>query len=382
MKKQKLCGIFISAVITAGLLTSCGKQDAEPSAPDNTQPEIQTSDEEETVTAKVTVEGTKFMVGGNELWINGVNTPWEYWNEFGSSFDPAFWDSHFSDLHDIGVNAVRVWVNCDSMVSIKLKPSGEVREVSEQHWTDIDRLFEIAEKHRIYLMPTLLSFDHCKNGQYTDRWRAVITDENAMKSYIDNYVKPFAERYGSNEWLLGIDLMNEPDWVHENEECGRLPLEDLSKFFANCTAGIHEVSPDALVTVGIGMIKYNSDNGNCSGNIVSDELMKSFGGDKACLDFYSTHYYDYMKPYWGCPFEMTPEEFGLDMSKPVFLGEIGSSTPLKDIYQKCYDLGWNGVMAWRSNDVENHAENWDDIAAATQNIESAAGDKVFPLGKN
>lgn len=380
MKKQKLCGIFISAVIMSGLLTSCGANDAEPSAPDNTQPEIQTS-AEEVISAKITVEGTKFMAGGKELWINGVNTPWEYWNEFGGGFDPAFWDSHFSDLHDIGVNAVRVWVNCDSMVSIKLKPSGEVREVSEQHWTDIDQLFDIAEKHQIYLMPTLLSFDHCKNGQYTDRWRAVITDENAMKSYVDSYVKPFAERYGSNEWLLGIDLMNEPDWVHENEECGRLPLEDLSKFFANCAAGIHEAAPDALVTVGIGMIKYNSDNGNCSGNIVSDELMKSFGGDKACLDFYSTHYYDYMKPYWGCPFEMTPEEFGLDMSKPIFLGEIGTSASLKDVYQKCYDLGWNGVMTWRSNDVENHAENWDDIAAATQNIEAAAGDKVFPLGK-
>ncbi|MDE6600544.1 MAG: hypothetical protein K2K34_10755, partial [Oscillospiraceae bacterium] len=151
MKKQKLCGIFISAVIMSGLLTSCGTNSAEPSAPDNTQPEIQTSAEEEVASAKVTVEGTKFMVGGKELWINGVNTPWEYWNDFGGSFDPTFWDSHFSDLHDIGVNAVRVWMNCDSMVSIKLKPSGEVREVSEQHWTDIDQLFEIAEKHQIYL---------------------------------------------------------------------------------------------------------------------------------------------------------------------------------------------------------------------------------------
>lgn len=379
MKKQKLCGIFISAVIAAGLLTSCGNNDGEPA--DGDQPEIQTS-AEETASPKVTVDGTKFMVGGKELWINGVNTPWEYWNDFGGGFDPSFWDSHFSDLHDIGVNAVRVWMNCDSMLGIKLKPSGEVREVSEQHWTDIDRLFEIAEKHQIYLMPTLISFDHCKSGQYKDRWRSVITDETAMKSYVDNYVKPFAERYGDNEWLLGIDLMNEPDWVHENEECGRLPLEDLSKFFANCTAGIHEVNPDTLVTVGVGMIKYNSDKDNCMGNIVSDEVMKSYGGDKACLDFYSVHYYDYMRPYWGCPFESSPTDFGLDGTKPVFLGEIGTSTSLKDVYQKCYDLGWNGVMMWCSNNGAEHAENWDDIAAATQNMETAAGDKVFPLGKN
>lgn len=382
-KKHKLCGIVLSAAIAAELFTSCAKQEAESSAPDNTQPEIQT-EEDETISAKVTAEGTKFMVNGKELWINGVNTPWQNWNDFGGSFDSAFWDSHFADLHEIGVNAVRVWVNCDSMVSIKLKPSGEVREVTEQHWSDIDKLFEIAEKHQIYLMPTLLSFDHCKSGQYKDRWRAVITDESAMKSYVDNYVKPFAERYGANERLLGIDLMNEPDWVHENEECGRLPLEDLSRFFANCTAGIHEVNPDTLVTVGMGMIKYNSDAGGSRiQNIVSDEIMTGYAGEKACLDFYSPHYYDWMNSSGlGCAFESSPADYGLDGTKPAFLGEIGTSTPLKDVYQKCYDLGWNGVMMWMSNNGAEHADNWDDIAAATQNIESAAGDKVFPLGKN
>lgn len=88
-KKHKLCGIVLSAAIAAGLFTSCAKQDSEYSAPDNTQPEIQT-EEEETISAKVTAEGTKFMVNGKELWINGVNTPWQNWNDFGGSFDPAF----------------------------------------------------------------------------------------------------------------------------------------------------------------------------------------------------------------------------------------------------------------------------------------------------
>lgn len=381
MKSKRIFSAVLAAFIAAGLFSGCSKDGGNDNT--ETQPEIQTS-AEETASPKVTVEGTKFMVGGKELWINGVNTPWEYWNDFGGGFDPTFWDSHFSDLHDIGVNAVRVWMNCNSMVSIKLKPSGEVREVTEQHWTDIDKLFEIAEKHQIYLMPTLLSFDHCKDTNYADRWRAVITDETAMKSYVDNYVKPFAERYGDNDWLLGIDLMNEPDWVHENEECGRLPLEDLSKFFANCTAGIHEVNPDTLVTVGMGMIKYNSDAGGSRiQNIVSDEVMTGYAGENACLDFYTPHYYDWMNSSGlGCAFESSPTDYGLDGTKPAFLGEIGTSTPLKDVYQKCYDLGWNGVMMWCSNDVEKHAANWDDIAAATQNMETAAGDKVFPLGKN
>lgn len=386
MKKQRFLGAALAALVAAGLLSGCKNNDGgnNGTAPENTTVS-ETEAEVTAASAKVTVEGTKFMVGGKELWINGVNTPWQQWNEFGSgSFDPEAWDSHFADLHGIGVNASRVWLNCNSMVSIKLKSTGEVKEVLEKHWEDVDKLFEIAEKNQIYVMPTLLSFDHFKDTNYAERWRAIITDDTAMQSYIDNYVKPFAERYGSNPYLLGIDLMNEPDWVHENAECGRLSLDSLSNFFAKCTAAIHETNPDALVTVGVGMIKYNSDNGNCSGNIVSDEMMKSFGGDKACLDFYSTHYYNYMKPWWGCPYDMSPEEYGLDGSKPMFIGETNAEggETLEGLYERCYNNGWNGVMLWQSNDGAEHAENWSDIEAATKKMEELIPDKVFPIGKN
>lgn len=387
MKRKNIISAALAVLAALGMLSGCTNSDSSggTAGNDGTTAIETTAAEVSGASAKVTVDGTKFMVDGKELWINGVNTPWQKWNDFGGSFDPEFWDSHFAELHEIGINSVRVWVNCNSMVSIKLKTTGEVREVTEKHWQDVDKLFEIAEKHQIYLMPTLLSFDHCKNTDSSaERWRKVISDETAMQSYIDSYVKPFAERYGSNPYMLGIDLMNEPDWVHENEECGKLSLESLSKFFAKCTAGAHEANPDVLVTVGMGMIKYNSDKSNCSGNIISDEIMKSHGGDKACLDFYSVHYYDWMKPNWGSAFESSPADYGLDMSKPVFLGEIGTETPLKDVYQSCYDLGWNGVMMWTSNNTDNgepHAKNWDDLEAAAKNIETIAGDKVFPTGK-
>lgn len=380
MKKQGFCGIILSAVIAAGLLTACGEKGGAGEAAAETTSETAA----EAASPKVTVEGTKFIVDGKELIINGVNTPWQNWNDFGgTAFDPTFWDSHFADLHEIGVNSVRVWVNCNSMVGIKLKPSGQVREVLEKHWTDIDQLFEIAEKHQIYLMPTLLSFDHCKDSNYADRWRAVITDDTAMQSYIDSYVKPFAERYGSNPYLLGIDLMNEPDWVIENAECGKLPKESLSKFFANCTAAIHETNPDALVTVGMGMVKYNSDSDKYLGNLVSDEVMTSYAGEKACLDFYSPHYYDWMRGYMGCPFDMSPTEFGLDGTKPAFLGEfgLGDGQTFGYAYENIVKNGWNGSMMWCSNDGANHAAEWDDIEAATKNVESLYTDKVFPLGK-
>ena len=376
MKKiSKICGLLLSAAMTAGMFTACDKS-GNPDTPAAASP-------------KVTVEGTKFMVDGKELIINGVNTPWENWNDFGGSFDPAFWDSHFADLHEIGVNSVRVWINCQGMSVVKLKTDGTVNGINENHWDYVDQLFEIAEKHQIYLMPTLLSFDHFKgaNSEAVNepgrRWKLVAADETAMQSYIDNYVIPFTERYGSNPYLLGIDLINEPDWVHENAECGRLPLSDLSNFFAKCTAAIHETNPDTLVTVGIGMVKYNSDDPKFMGNIVSDEIMKQYGGENACLDFYSPHYYNWMKEWMGCPYDMSPTEFGLDGTKPMFLGETSAEggETLAEAYEKCYNNGWSGVMMWCSNNVENHADNWDEIAEATRRIEELAPEKVFPLGK-
>ncbi len=385
MKKIKFLEAALAALVAVSLLAGCtDKNGGTADVPDDTAAETTAAEEASSASVKVTVDGTKFMVDGKELWINGVNTPWQNWNEFGSdAFDPDAWNSHFADLHDIGVNAVRVWVNCNSMVSIKLKSTGEVREVTEKHWQDVDKLFEIAEKHQIYLMPTLLSFDHFKDASYAERWRAIITDDTAMQSYIDSYVKPFTERYGANPYLLGIDLMNEPDWVHENEECGKLSMDSLSNFFAKCTAAVHETNSDTLVTVGVAMIKYNSDKGNYSGNFVSDEIMKSLGGDKACLDFYSTHYYNWMKPYWGCPYDMSPEEYGLDMSKPVFIGETSAEggETLVGLYEKCYNNGWNGVMLWTSNNGAEHADNWSDIEAAIKKINELAPEKVYPTGK-
>lgn len=384
IKFRKTCGILISAAIASGLLSACGSTETGTDTEETGSTEIiQVEEETPVASAKVTVEGTKFMVDGKEFIINGVNTPWEYWNDFGGGFDASFWDQHFADLHDIGVNAVRVWVNCNSMVGIKLKEDGTVREVTEKHWQDIDKLFEIAEQHQIYLMPTLLSFDHFKDKTYAKRWRLTVTDDTAMQSYIDNYVKPFTERYGDKPYMLGIDLMNEPDWVIENEECGRLPVESLSKYFAKCTAAIHETDPETLVTVGVGMVKYNSDDPKYMGNMVSDEKMKEYGGENACLDFYSTHYYNWMKGFMGCPYDMSPVDFGLDGSKPAFLGETSAEggETLVGAYEKCYNNGWNGVMMWCSNNVEKHADNWADIEEAAKRIEELAPEKVFPLGK-
>ena len=38
---------------------------------------------------RITVSGVEFRAGTNRIWINGANTPWHAWNDFGGEFNRA-----------------------------------------------------------------------------------------------------------------------------------------------------------------------------------------------------------------------------------------------------------------------------------------------------
>ncbi len=306
--------------------------------------------------AQVKVEGTDFTVNGKKIWFNAANTPWDQWNDFGGNFNEAFWDQHFEQLSEAGVNSTRIWINCNGLVGVLVNEDGSFDSVTAKHWQDLDKLFELAAKHKIYIMATLLSFDHFKNENTAyQNWRNMITSSDNIDQFVEGYVIPFVERYDDNDYLMSIDLMNEPDWVYENEESGKIPWEDLSNYFARAAAGIHEHS-DVLVTVGFGMIKYNSDAKNI--NAGSDEYLQSLSeNENSYLDFYSTHYYFWQSPWYGQPYTQSPESFGLDGTKPCVIGECAvvdeSGMSIQERYESSYENGWDGVYAWTSNGVDN-----------------------------
>lgn len=388
MRKNNIkCAALALTLAASLLLSACGKTASDTENTDDAQSADTTATAADAVSAsddvKIRIDGTKFTVSGKEIWINGVNTPWDNWNDFGGDFDEAFWDEHFSKLHDAGINASRVWINCNGQTAIRLKSTGEVKEVNEKHWQDLDKLFDIAEKHHIYLMPTFLSFDHFKDGNSgAEQWRMLVQDDTLIQSYIDKYVNVFMDRYADEPYLWAIDLMNEPDWVVENAECGRIGWDKMSNFFAKVSAAIHEKSEDTLVTVGLGMIKYNSD--KFQGNMISDEHMKELAGDKAYVDFYSTHYYFWQNGSMGYPFEESPTDFGLDGTKPAVIGEFAvlseSGRTVAQEYENAYNNGWNGALAWTSNGVDN-CGGFDDLKPAADRMSEIAEDKIFPLGK-
>jgi len=345
-------------------------------------------------------DNKEFAVDGKRIWINGVNTPWNNWNDFGGSYNSRWWDDEFARLRDAGINATRIWINCNNENNaIIIDSAGNVSGASEKHWADVANLLELAKKHKVYIMATITSFDHFKSSQ-ASRWRAMITSKAASKSFVDNYTIPFLNKFKDNPYLWSIDLMNEPDWVHENSECGKISWDNISYFFAINAAAIHENSR-VLVTVGIASPKWNADGTGYQGNKVSDTYLKDLSNNsKAYLDFWSPHYYDWVGEWYGVPHYLSPYGklegnkntgwsggWGLDPSKPAILGEcsargtgrglygINDNSIITD-YEHAYLNGWQGVMPWTSNAVDGNGglaptgkPNRDtDLGLATRNM--------------
>ncbi|HEY5586152.1 MAG TPA: hypothetical protein VIK78_16880 [Ruminiclostridium sp.] len=334
---------------------------------------------------RITVSGTQFMAGGQRISINGANTPWDNWDDFGGNYDANWWTSHFQQLHDNGVNAVRVWITCSGDTGINISTDGTVSGATSQHWSDLDSFFSIAQSKGIYIMATLISFDAFKNT-YTNyqKWRNMIANDTKIDSYVNNYVKPFVDRYKNNPYLWSIDLMNEPDWVYEDAACGNISWDRMQTYFAKAAVAIHANS-SILVNVGIAMSKYNSD--TCSGavgNKVSNAALQAKVNDsRAKVDFYSPHYYDWMGAYWGVPFYESTLAFGLETSKPAIVGECPANGTtghtLTQDYESGYNYGWQGAMAWSSNGVDSQG-GFDQLTPATRAFRDNHYSLVFPGG--
>lgn len=298
---------------------------------------------------RIEVCGNEFHVNGSRIWINGANTPWKSWNDFGGDFSYEWWDNHFKELHEHGVNATRIWISCNGQIGIYISEDGTVTGATDKYWADLDGLFEIALRHKVYIMATITSFDHFKTHHDNyQSWRNMISSDEKVEQYINNYVIPLVNRYKSNTALWCIDLCNEPDWVNQNEECGRISWDILTAFFAKCTYAIHNNST-LPVTVGIGVTNNNSK--------VNDESMRAVIDDPAaCLDFYSPHYYPWMDKHFGIPFYTTPEKYGVDTGKPVVIAECpakgSTGHTLVEDYEQAFENGWQGVMPWTSNGVD------------------------------
>ena len=336
----------------------------------------------------ISVKGTEFYVNeDSRIWLNGANTPWNTWNEFGVNFDPAWWNEHFKTLKNHGINCSRIWFSCDGRGAVKTDSIG-VTGLSSEFFRDCDSLFAIARRHGIYIDATLISFDHFKDrNENFQHWRNIVTNPAASQTFIDVYLLPFLNRYKSNPYLFAIDLCNEPEWVSENAENGKLPVNDLQRFFAMGAAAVHHNS-DVLVTIGSACIKWNSDVPPCVANYWKNTaLQTAYNDPEAYLDFYCVHYYGWVHQYFRSPFEKSPADYGIN-DRPVIIEESPARDEgLTDIpmtlvqsFEAALSLGYQGLLPWTSNGVDRNGDITT-LGPAALSFKNKHPELVFPFHK-
>jgi hypothetical protein len=308
--------------------------------------------------------------------MNGANTPWHRWDDFGGDYDASWWSAHYADLHGAGLNSSRVWITCSGEVGIDIAPDGAVLGATPAHWEALDSYFAIAEEKQIYVMATLMSFDHFRDGS-ASRWKAWIASDAHIDSYVESYLIPFLERYGQSPYLWSIDLMNEPDWAHERSG---ISFDRLRAYFARAARAIHE-NGDVLVTVGMAAPKYNAMCPGCEPSISDAQLREAVDDPAVYLDFYSPHYYDWVGNVWGNSLHQAPDASNYPIDKPLLIGEHPAhgtaGHTLTDDLEAALSNGWQGTMPWTSNGVDGNG-GFAQVSAAATSFRDAHPWLVFP----
>lgn len=306
---------------------------------------------------RIYCDGTLLKVNGKPIYMNACNTPWNNWNDFGGNYNSSFWESEFAKFETYGINSTRIWISCDGTIQPSIKSDGTVTGVSQAFWNNVDDMLERAKNHKIYVMATMMSFDHVKNSNSTYlSWRNMLASADKVQTFIDNYLIPFVLRYKDNPYLYNIDLCNEIEWMNQDAVNGKLPWTQLQRYVAMCAAAIHKSGSKVTVSMGSAAIKWGSN--KYEGNKWSNAALQAqFNDPDAFLDIYQIHYYSWINPYFSNPFTSSPSFYNIN-DRPVVIGEMparetlmGFTTTMNQCFENAYSLGYCGHYPWTSNNA-------------------------------
>jgi hypothetical protein len=359
----------------------------------------------------VSIANKKFVVEGNgacPIYFNGANTPWESWNDFGGTYNQSKWAQDMVDLKAKGINASRIWFTCNGGGQPTIANDGTCT-VSQAFWNNCDHLFAQAQNNGVYIMATMMSFDHTKpaNPNATN-WQNMLADSAKTRKFIDAFLIPFVNRYKTNPYLWSIDLCNEIEWIYENRGSDNWPSASyavLQRYVAMASEALHSASvartdgSHVLITMGSACTKWNGtkmrngSNGagwqnNSDGNKWSDAALKAqYNKTNVGLDFYSPHFYVWVDAWYSSPFVKSPTDFGMD-EKACMVGEMPSRDPmitpsmsLTTAFNNLKTLGWQGHMPWTSNlttNLTNEVGTLSDFGAAALTFKTANSLLVVP----
>ncbi|MBD8388547.1 hypothetical protein [Dysgonomonas sp. BGC7] len=350
----------------------------------------------------ITISGNKFYAYNKQIFFNGINTAWQWNNDYrldflGRNYNQEWWQQEFTRYEQNNINLARIWIHGGGNTSPSLNGDGVVTGVTNQFWTDMDKLVALSKERQIYIMPTFWSFDMVINNYNATRWsqfRQIINDENKTKWYCEYFLVPFVKRYNNEPYIMGYDICNEIEHMWRDGNCGNLSRNNVMRFIAICASYIHKHTNKPVTSGSMWIIcnssKYSSWTwaDTYAGNNYSETSLRARYNDAdAYLDFYSPHWYQWQSS--GAFFNTTIGEWMDDGYKPVVIGETpgynvnesGWNMTLANAYLNAYWNGYSGVCAWKSPWENDGYGTFAGITPATNNFYQNYPQLVYPNGK-
>lgn len=350
----------------------------------------------------ITISGNKFYAYNKQIFFNGINTAWQWNNDYrldflGRNYNQEWWQQEFTRYEQNNINLARIWIHGGGNTSPSLNGDGVVTGVTNQFWTDMDKLVALSKERQIYIMPTFWSFDMVINNYNATRWsqfRQIINDENKTKWYCEYFLVPFVKRYNNEPYIMGYDICNEIEHMWRDGNCGNLSRNNVMRFIAICASYIHKHTNKPITSGSMWIIcnssKYSSwiwADTYAGNNYSETSLRARYNDADAYLDFYSPHWYQWQSS--GAFFNTTIGEWMDDGYKPVVIGETpgynvnesGWNMTLANAYLNAYWNGYSGVCAWKSPWENDGYGTFAGITPATNNFYQNYPQLVYPNGK-
>lgn len=303
------------------------------------------------------------LPSGEKIFVSGYNLAWKnFANDAGSApLDTAYFSAALRAVRDSGGNTMRIWLSTNATHDPRFSPLGDVAGPGPYTIGNIQTMFELAQKHKMLLMPVLMTHNYLETRPGTNIRlnRRLLETDAGLDAYIRNSLVPMVKAVGLHPNLLCWEIFNEPEGMVE--EVGwttyRTTMWHIRRVTNRVASAIHRTVPGVLVSTGTLELRFLSP---AAENINSDRGLRIAGGmPDGTLDFYMAHYYPWNGP-TASPFLNRYADLALD--KPLVIGEFptaswgpGSAwTPrfvdsavADTLFQSIHANGYAGALAWQ-----------------------------------
>ena len=336
----------------------------------------------ESSTSFLAINGTVFSYGGKSpVFLSGANMPWiNYGNDFGNNQTQGHrcaLQSYIQNVSAAGGNSIRIWLFVEGASIPEFDSAGRVTATDKSGTlvAELQSLLQFAARKNVFVILTLWNGALMRQPQMKN----LIYDTAKLQTFIDNALVPLVTGLKDEPALAAYELMNEPEGsvdpsTKNAEPCfdttilqgsgagwagGRIPMQELLRFFNLQAGAIKRVDSKALVTVGAWSQHSSTDKTVSPGqkyfNYYKDECLIKAGKDQAgVLDFSQIHTYAHNQGKFdpGSPFGTSIKAASdYALAEPIVIGEFsagstkGRST-IQALYGEAFARSFSGAWDW------------------------------------